>query len=173
MPEKALIVIDMLNDFVDEKGALYCGPESRAIIPFIAGRLAEYRKNSDPVIYLQDSHDKNDLEFQLFPEHGVAGTWGNAIIDELAPEPGDIVIPKTRFSGFYGTDLEQAIKNSGVEKVEVTGVCTSICVMDTVGGLVNRNYKVTIFSAGVADFDPDFHEFALRRMQRTYGAEII
>ena len=64
MSKKALIIIDMLNDFIEEKGALYCGQNARAIIPFIQQRLRLYRKNNDPIFYLQDSHDKDDKEFE-------------------------------------------------------------------------------------------------------------
>ncbi len=172
MSTKALIIVDMLNDFIDEKGALYCGEESRAIIPFIQKRLKTFRDNQNPVIFLQDSHAKDDKEFELFPEHCIAGTWGNKIIAELSPEPEDKIIPKTRFSGFYETDLEGVLHAFAVEEVEVVGVCTSICVMDTVGGLANRDYAVTVPIEGVADFDPEFHEFALKRMKQLYGANV-
>lgn len=173
MPDRALIVVDMLNDFIESKGALYCGAASRAIIPFIRGRLAAFRKNDDLVVYLQDFHEKNDKEFDRFPPHCVSGTWGGEIIPELSPVAGDIIIPKSRFSGFYGTDLENVLIAAGIERVEVVGVCTSICVMDTVGGLANRGYEITVPQQGVADFDPEFHRFALKRMQQTYGADIV
>jgi nicotinamidase-related amidase len=172
MSKKALIIVDMLNDFVDEKGALYCGDTARSIIPFIQERLTSYRNRKDLVIYLQDSHDEDDREFEKFPSHCVAGTWGNEIIPELAPKPGENVVPKKRFSGFFGTDLEGILDSAGVEEVEVVGVCTSICVMDTVGGLANRDYKVTVPVKGVADFDAQFHEFSLKRMKQIYGASV-
>ena len=53
MPKKALIIVDMLNDFVDEKGALYCGDTARSFIPFIKERLKAYRNRKDLVIYLR------------------------------------------------------------------------------------------------------------------------
>ncbi|TES91159.1 MAG: cysteine hydrolase [Desulfobacteraceae bacterium] len=172
MSKKALIIVDMLNDFIDKKGALYCGDTVGLIIPFIRNRLKAFRKPGDLVIYLQDSHDKNDKEFERFPPHCVAGTWGNEIIQELAPMPEDKVVPKKRFSGFYGTELANILKTSGIDEVEVIGVCTSICVMDTVGGLANRDYNITVPVRGVADFDQEFHEFALKRMKRLYGADV-
>ncbi len=172
MAEKALIIVDMLNDFIDENGALYCGRTAREIIPFIKERLMAYRKSGETVIYLQDSHDKDDLEFEKFPRHGVKGTWGNKIIRELEPLPGETVIGKKRFSGFYGTDLENILDSKNIKKVEVVGVCTSICVMDTVGGLANRDYQITVPVKGVADFDPKFHDFSLKRMDRIYGADV-
>ena len=172
MPKKALIIVDMLNDFVDEKGALYCGDTARSIVPFIQERLKAYRNRKDLVIYLQDSHDEDDKEFEKFPKHSILGTWGSEIIPELLPQADETVIPKKRYSGFYGTDLENVLKSANVDEVEVVGVCTSICVMDTVGGLANRDYKTTVPVKGVADFDPEMHQFSLKRMEKIYGADV-
>ena len=172
MTARALIIIDMLNDFIDEKGALYCGEKAKGIISFIRKRLESFRKSGNLVVYLRDSHDENDREFEQFPKHCVANTWGSEIIPELIPKPGEKVILKKRFSGFYGTDLDDILDAAGLEEVEVVGVCTSICVMDTVGGLANRDYKIAVPKRGVADFDPEFHEFALKRMQQLYGARV-
>jgi len=172
MPQKALIIVDMLNDFIDEKGALYCGAQARAIITFVRDRLAAFRKNGDLVIFLQDSHDEHDLEFTKFPKHCVTDTWGSEIINELAPVPGEKIVPKKRYSGFYGTDLEKILEDANIKEVEVIGVCTSICVMDTVGGLANRDYNVSVPVKGVADFDQQMHEFSLRRMKQLYGASV-
>lgn len=170
---QALIISDMLNDFMNEKGALYCGKSSEKIIPFIQRRLDYHRQQGSLVIYLQDSHDPDDKEFKKFPPHGIRGSWGNRIIEELAPAPDEIIIEKQRYDGFTGTDLENVLLSSSVQDVEVVGVCTSICVMDTVGGLTNRNYNVIVPADGVADFDPESHEFALKRMKQIYGATII
>lgn len=172
MEKSALIIVDMLNDFIDEKGALYSGQDAREIIPFIGERLKAHREAGNMVVYLQDAHAKDDLEFEKFPPHCVAGTWGSRTIDALAPQKGDIVIHKTRYSGFYGTDLDKILAENNPEAVEVVGVCTSICVMDTVGGLANRDYRTVVPIAGVADFDADAHRQALLRMERLYGATI-
>lgn len=172
MKKRTLIIVDMLNDFVHEEGTLYCGPEANKIIPFIVKRLTRYRREKGQVIFLQDAHDKDDLEFEKFPQHAITGTWGSQIIAELTPEADEFVIRKKRYSGFFGTNLSNVLSNFGPELVEVTGVCTSICVMDTVGGLANRDYAVTIPRFGVADFDQDFHLFALERMKKLYGAEV-
>ena len=172
MSKKALIIVDMLNDFVDEAGALYCGETARAIVPFVKERLLTSRRNGDLVIFLKDSHDESDKEFERFPKHCVEDTRGSEIIAELAPEPQEKIIPKKRFSGFFGTNLENILETGGIIEVEVVGVCTSICVMDTVGGLANRDYPITVPIKGVADFDAEFHEFALKRMKQTYGADV-
>lgn len=169
---KALFVIDMLNDFFLKDGALYCGDSSRKIIPFVKEKIDEFHKSGDLVVFICDSHQENDLEFKLFPEHCVTGTKGAQIIDELSVEKNDVLIKKTRFSSFYNTDLDDVLKKSSATEVYVVGVCTSICVMDTVGDLRNRDYKVVVCKDGVADFDPRAHQFSLERMEKIYGAEV-
>lgn len=173
MTQRALIVVDMLNDFVDEKGVLYCGQTAKDIIPFIKGRIENYHHSGDLVIYLQDTHDEDDREFEKFPKHSVKGTWGNEIISDLSPEEDDVVIRKRRYSGFFETALDDLLHKYDIEEVEVVGVCTNICVMDTVGGLANRDYPITVPKSGVADFDSEFHAFALKRMDKIYGAKIV
>lgn len=174
MPKHALIVIDMLVDFIDKKGALYVGPTAEKIVPFVKGKLEEARKRGDLVIYLTDNHAPNDREFELFSKHAVKGSPGAQIIPELKPERSDKVIPKKRFSGFFGTKLERVLKENRVKSATVVGVCTSICVMDTVGGLRDRDYSIIVVPKKcVADFDQKMHRFALQRMKKTYGAEIV
>lgn len=172
MSKKALLVVDMLNDFIDKKGTLYCGKEADDIIVPIKERLANARSQSHLVIFIQDSHDEDDREFARYPKHAVKGSWGHKIIDSLAPEPGEKVIPKPTLSSFYKTNLEQMLKDEAVDEVEVVGVCTSICVMDAVGDLTNRGYRVKVPVNGVADFDQQAHAFALQRMKNVYGADV-
>ncbi len=171
--KRALLVIDMLRDFLEKDGSLFCGEKARRIIPFVVDQINSFYQTGEPVIFIRDSHDRRDKEFSLFPPHCVKGTRGAEIIPELPVKKGAIMVPKTRYSAFYGTKLAAILKRMGVEEVYVTGVCTSICVMDTVGDLRNRDYPVYVFRRGVADFDATAHRFALRRMEKIYGAKII
>ncbi len=170
---KSMLIIDMLNDFMDPRGALYCGDASRVIIPVIRSLSHRFTRDGHQVIFLRDAHLPNDLEFARFPDHAVQGTWGSEIIPELRAVAGSLVIDKTRFSAFHNTRLEEVLALSRPEEVWVTGVVTSICVMDTVGGLVDRDYRVVIPGDAVADFDPEFETFALRRMERVYGVSLV
>lgn len=172
MGSQALIIVDMLNDFLDPAGSLFCGEAARAIIPFIQERRDAFRTRNDLIVYLQDTHSSDDREFERFPPHCVEGTWGHEIIPELAPLPDEPVISKSRFSGFFRTNLESVLSEKKLDAVEVVGVCTSICVMDTVGGLANRDYRITVPQKGVADVNPDFHQFALDRMEQVYGVRL-
>lgn len=185
---KVLIVVDMLNDFVDEGGKLnFAG--ARLIAPFVKRRVERYRNEGNFIIFLRDYHKKDDLEFKRHPEHAVEETWGSEIIPELDADYTEMqtIIMKQRYSGFFNTDLDDLLKRldkrdcpycgddtaGNIEMVEVVGVCTSICVMDTVGGLTNRDYNIVVPKAGVADFDPTNHITALNRMETLYGAKII
>lgn len=173
MAAKVLMVIDMLNDFIDGNGTLYCGETAREIISFVRKELARFRELGDRIIFLKDAHDWDDREFKRYPRHCVDGTWGNEIIPELLPRPDEKIVKKKTLSAFYETELESILKEIGPAEVEVVGVCTSICVMDAVGELVNRGYDVIVPRQGVADFDEKSHAFALERMQQVYGARII
>jgi len=169
---KVLLVSDMLKDFMEEAGALYCGKESSKIIPFIKQKIDECRKSGCKVIYVCDAHADDDKEFRMFDAHAVKGSEGAKVIKELRPGEADIIVEKTTFSAFYNTELDRTLKELDPDEVDVVGVCTSICVMDAVGALRVRGYKVVVYRDGVADFDQEAHGFALKRMEKVYGAEI-
>ncbi len=170
---KALLIIDMINDFLDPKGVLFCGQGVREIIPPLRELLEAFRQEGLPVIYLCDHHAPDDPEFEAFPPHAVAGSWGAEVIPELSPQEGENIVPKTRFSGFFRTPLEEILREKGVTTVCLTGVCTSICVMDTAADAFFRDFKIEVFKDCVGDFDAEMHEFALKRMARIYQAKIL
>jgi len=172
MVRRALLVIDMLNDFIQEGAVLDCGPSSRQIIPFIQQKILEFRQSGDLVILICDQHQPSDPEFTLFPPHCLQGSPGAQIIPQLEVKDSDIIIPKRKYNAFFGTRLEEILREKEIDEVHVVGVCTSICVMDTVAELRNREYPVIVYRQGVADFDPEAHEFALKRMEKVYGAKI-
>lgn len=174
MNKKVLLVIDMLKDFIEPDGALTCGETARKIIPYVQKLITKIRNENGTIFYLTDAHEEDDLEFAIFPKHGVKGSRGAEIIDELdVKKDKDLIIEKTRYSGFYKTDLDKKLSEITPDEVHVVGVCTSICVMDTVSGLRDRDYNVFVHRHGVADFDPEAHTFSLKRMEKVLGAKII
>ncbi len=170
MVEKVLIVVDMLNDFMHPKGKLYCGDEARKIIEPTKKLIEDFRAKNFPIIFVKDAHKEDDKEFERFPPHAVKDSWGGEVIEELRPREGDFVVEKTRFSAFFKTSLDEILERLSPQEVWVSGVCTSICVMDTVADLKNRDYKVVVAVPCVADFDEEMHRFALKRMEKVYGA---
>ncbi len=173
MLRRVLLIIDMLNDFLNPAGALYCGEEARRIIPVIRSLIDEFDSRGEAVIYLGDAHAQNDKEFELFPPHAIKGSWGAEVIPELKPGPTDCTVDKTRFSGLFGNELSEMLKELKPDEIWVTGVLTSICVMDTTGGLRDLDYTAVIPVDAVADIDQVWHEFALERMKKVYGVRLI
>ncbi len=169
MSKEVILIVDMLKGFLQEGFPLFCGQKAREIIPFVVRLLQERPKLER--FYLCDNHAPDDAEFKMFPPHCIAGSEGAELIPELAPYPGTI-IPKTRFSGFYRTDLAERLQKLAPSRVIVVGVCTDICVLHTVADLRNRDYPVWVPIQGVAGFDEQAHQFVLKHMEKILGAEV-
>ena len=173
MGKEAILVIDMLNDFV-RKGAPLEVPDTRTIIPVVQREIEKARAAGNPVIYVCDAHAPDDKEFSKFgwPAHAVRGTKGADVIDDLKPAGNDIVVKKTTYSGFFGTELEDTLKRLGVDALRITGDVTHICVMFTASDAVLRDYHVTVVEKGVAGIAPEDHQAALRIMKNVMGVKI-
>ena len=161
---RALLIIDMLNDFV-QPGAPLEVPGARGILPRIRDEISKARRRSTPVMYVCDRHAPNDPEFSVWPPHAVKGTSGAAVVPELAPQPGDPVIAKTTYSGFFDTSLETELKARGVQELTLTGVCTEICVLYTAVDGLMRGYRIAVPPDAVAGLTEEDHRFALRQLR--------
>ena len=170
---RALIVVDMIEDFAHEGGALYCGPSMARIIPVIQGELERARAAGEPIVYLTDAHLPDDAEFQMFPPHAIVGSTGAEIVPELAPSTADVVIPKRRYSGFFGTDLDITLREKGVDTLRLVGDCTNICVLYTAADARNLGYAVEVVVDGVTSFDEEAHRSALKELEKTLGARML
>lgn len=170
---KALLIVDMLADFIYPKGALYLGPPAEELIKGVRSRLEEYRADGDLVIYLCDRHPGDDQEFDMFPPHSLEGSKGSEIIAELAPRADERVIGKRRFSGFCGTDLDLTLREKGVTELELAGCVTNICILYTAADARMLNYRVSVSEKAVASFDEQAHSFALQEMEKTLGVTLI
>lgn len=169
---KALLIIDMLRDFIDEDGALYIG-KAGELVQNVAVRIKEQRSSGGPILYIMDQHLPGDAEFEMFPPHCLLGKRGSEVIEALAPQAGEFLIPKRRYSAFFGTDLDLTLRELGVTELELAGVCTNICVLYTAADARMLNYKVTVHRNCVASFDPEAHAFALKEMEQTLGVNIL
>ncbi len=167
----AVLVIDMLRGFLEEGHPLYCGAESRHIIPNIQALLKQELAQASRVLFLCDNHAPDDLEFKMFPPHCIEGTPEVEVIPELAQFQGE-VIPKTRYSAFFNTPLDRRLAELKPEKLIVCGVCTDICVCHTVADARNRDYEVEVPVDCVASFDEKAHDFALEHMEKVLGAKL-
>lgn len=165
----AVLVIDMQNEFgavggMFERAGIDIAPIRNAVAP-TAAVLAAARRNKVPVIYLAMQHrpdlaDLGNVQSPHFIKHSrlsvgqtvrapdgrdnrilVSGFWGTEIIPELAPEPGDLVVAKHRYSGFFETPLHGILQGLGVSQLIVTGCTTSVCVESTIRDAMFRDYQ--------------------------------
>lgn len=171
-PESVLLVIDMLNDFIEDEGALLV-PGAKRIVPRIAQVLAEARQQNVPIIYITDSHRPDDHEFRYWPAHAVSDTWGGEVVDELQPREGDYVIPKRRYSAFFGTDLDTYLRELGITKLYLTGVLSNICVYATALDASMRNYHVAVIRDAVASLSEETDRFVFAQLEDVVQAELI
>ena len=165
----ALLVLDMIVDFTTGR----LGTKAAcAIRPAVRQLLDRARKMRVPVIYCQEAHVPTDPELRVWGRHGMFGTPGAQTDPALRPKPGEPVIPKHTFGGFYGTHLDELLKERGIDTLILTGVCTDICIQHTAGDAFSRGYKVMVPKDATAALTPEDHERGLRYMARTYGAKI-
>ena len=178
MKKAALLIIDMQNDFVLE-GAPLRVAQARSVVPKIYGVLAEFRKKRLSVFHILRVHrrDGSDVEItrqELFRKHpfAVEGTHGAAVIEELAPWPGEYVIPKIRMSAFIGTELDLMLRNIGVEELVVTGIQTPNCIRTTVFDAIAYNYPVVLVEDAVGAQTDEIHKSNVRDMANI-GVKIL
>jgi len=160
---KAILVIDMLKDFIEE-GAPLEVPAGREIIEAVRGEIDYYREKKRLVFFVNDTHKKNDLEFKVWPRHAVKGTPGAEVIPELKVLSSDTIIEKTSYSGFFETDLDQRLKERGVTYLTLVGVTTNICILFTAVDALMRGYEVVVPETCVAALTDEDHNFALRQI---------
>lgn len=162
--KSAMIVVDMQNDFV-AAGAAMETPAARAMVPKLAEALKICRGAGIRVIYTAHVHRRDGSDMGLFDDMHppiaqraalVDGTPGVDIYPELAPQPGEHVIKKHRYSGFFGTDLDIVLREWGIETVIISGTTTENCCHATARDAMFRNYEVVFLSDATATYDyPD------------------
>src|SRR5258708_37600095 len=114
----ALLVLDMLTDFTSGKPA---NPAASQITDPIAELMQAARGRDDwIVVYGNDAHRPGDFELSVFGEHAMAGSPGAAVIEELSPLPGDIIVPKRYYSAFTETDLDATCRVHRIDRLGLT-----------------------------------------------------
>jgi len=139
----AVLVIDMLNDFLEPEGAMPL-LEGRRLYEPIRRLVRTARESGSRVIWVCDEHLPTDREFQKRSVHCLQGSWGAEIVADLDPVGEELQIPKTRYSGFFETDLDQRLRELGIDHLILTGVVTNICVRSTAHDAFFRDYRVTV-----------------------------
>ncbi|MDX8478358.1 isochorismatase family cysteine hydrolase [Mesorhizobium sp. VK24D] len=186
----ALIVIDMQRDFTEPGGfgASLGNDVSRitAIVPTVKRLIEGFRTAGLPVIHTMECHrpDLSDLP-PAKRDRGnpsirigdvgpmgrvlIAGEPGTAILDELAPLPGETVIEKPGKGAFYATGLGDDLKRIGARQLVFAGVTTEVCVQTTMREANDRGYECLVAEDATESYFPEFKAAALA-MIRAQGA---
>ncbi|MCG8708023.1 cysteine hydrolase [Brenneria sp. 4F2] len=166
MAKHAILVIDMLNDFIGEKAPLRC-PGGDLIIENLQRLFSWVRerrqqgKTDIELVFIQEAHRKNDADFRVRPVHAVKGSWGSDFIKELYPQEDEYIVPKRRHSGFQHTDLDLYLREESIDTVVLTGVWTNVCVRSTGADALANAYKVITLSDGVQSKNDEMHKHGL------------
>ena len=170
MSKSAILVVDMLNDFVT--GALKCD-RGLAIVPKTAELLRAARAKNVPVIFCNDAHLKDiDHELKLWGDHAIAGTKGAEVIPELELCATDYVVPKRRYSGFFHTDLDLLLKELGVDTVILTGLHAHMCVRHTAADAYQLGYNIVVAKDATDSFTEEDYLYGIKYLKETYGAKV-
>ncbi|MFZ5595640.1 MAG: cysteine hydrolase family protein [Bacillota bacterium] len=173
--KRILLVVNMQNDYVRENGRLFCS-DAVKIISFVEDKVREFVSERLPVVFILDAHDPDDIEFKRLPPHCVYGTEGAQTITELKALVEEysfaIRVPKSRYSGFFRTNLSEILRDLKPEAIEVVGVSAESSVLYTVEELWNRDYNVIVFRDGIASFDTEAKKWAIGQMAGVLGAKI-
>ncbi len=191
----AVLVHDMQHDFCSPGGTIYNrAAKHPETIAAVVGELARFieaaRGSGVKIIYLQQMHLANAADIPpAHVEHlkssGLAGTiddipcikgtWGHQILDELAPEPHDIIVDKAAFNDFHNSLLDKVLRVQGIETPILTGVSSHAGVLGTFFGFLDHGYDFFMARECITGYDPELHEAAMAVMRpHTLGvAEII
>ncbi len=170
---KALLIVDMLNDFINPKGKLFFERAQDLIAPIVAIRKA-CKDAAIPVIYNCDSHPEDSKEFETWPAHCIAGTWGAQIIDELTPDNDDHVVTKDALDFFSADEGVKIISDLDVTQLILVGTATEYCVLHAALSARERGLDVLIVEDAIAgvDINPGDVDRALERM-RVAGVNFV
>lgn len=186
----ALIVIDMQRDFAEPGGfgESLGNDVSRItkIVPDVKRLIEGFRKAGLPVIHTMECHrpdlsdlppakrDRGNPSLRIGDEGPmgrilIAGEPGTAILPDLAPINGEIVIEKPGKGAFYATDLGDILKQRGITQLVFAGVTTEVCVQTTMREANDRGYECLLAEEATESYFPEFKTAAIA-MIRAQGA---
>ena len=184
----ALILVDVLNDFLAEDGKLAAqiGPMIEKLnLKENLQRLLDGARRSGVKIFFAphgvDEHSFDDVQhvhprFQFGLDNKVfwIGSYGADFYSPLKPKSGDVVLRRHRmFDSFQGTDLHDQLRAYGIEKVIFAGLTSQTCIEGTGRHALEAGYHVTFLVDGVAEFTEKAHRAAIEISYPTFGHEAI
>lgn len=174
-PEKsALLIIDMQRFFLVPDSHAYV-PNATDTIQNVKALADAYREARLPVIYTYHavlSREESGIMDRWWGDIQREGGEMAKIIPALSPKKSDIVIRKTRYSAFAGTELEKILRDRGVEQVVITGVLTHLCCDTTARAAFMRDFEVYFGIDCTATYNDDLHAGTLRALADGFAMPI-
>ena len=167
----AVLIADMLVDFVSPAGKLFV-PDTRKTIAPLRRLIDKGRKAGATMAYIQDWHRPDDPEFSIWGPHAIQETPGTRVIPELAPSPRDYVIRKRTYDPFFATDLDLLLRQKHIKNVIVTGTVANICVLHAAGSADLRGYEVIVPIDTISALTPFDFQTALRQISFVYQGKL-
>ncbi|MET8800944.1 isochorismatase family cysteine hydrolase [Nocardia sp. NPDC004568] len=182
MGSLALLVVDVQNSYLvqDVREAYGWPPLWRRdeVVAECRSLIHEARSQGVPVIYSRQvsasaltprsARHRASRADRLPVLSPTEKLWRSQIMDAVAPEPGELVLDKTRHSFFAYTELEPVLRVLGVDRLIVCGLQTNVCVEATVRAALERNFEVAVAEDAVTTDGPDLHAGALNAMRVMY-----
>lgn len=179
----ALLVIDMQNDFCADGGYVdrVIGKDvapCQAVAAPIAKLAAAARDAGVPVVWVRADYAPEHLHAPVLAKQAAMGieavccapgSWGYDFFG-VAPEPGEMVVDKHRYSAFTGTGLDAALRARGIETLVIAGVQTNVCIESTFRDAFNLGYYLVIPEDCVASHTPPLHDAALMNFRFLFGS---
>lgn len=191
----AVIVVDMQNAFATSGGMFDLSgldvTGATAVIATIRDILDNGRASGMTVVYLQMGYDANlsnaggpespnphkELALLLMKKRPelkgkvlTQGSWDWEVVEDLKPHPGDLVLNKTRYSGFCGTPLDSLLRSRGIKTLFFTGIATNICVESTLRDAFFRDYWPILLRDATMQAGPPFlQEATIRNVELALG----
>ena len=176
----AVIVVDMQNIWVHPRGARYLSM-SEDIVPKIQELLRFCHSKRVPVFYLHTTKRRDLADVGIFADikpqtHDADDEWSNfegtigaEFYEPVKPGAGDVTVKKFRYSGFYGTQLENLLRAMGRDTIAITGVATNVCCDSTARDGAMRDFKVLFLSDCNASFSREEQESTLNNFDKHFG----
>ncbi|WP_245948541.1 isochorismatase family cysteine hydrolase [Falsibacillus pallidus] len=169
-PKYALLIIDIINPFDFEHGAVLAGHTARIVQPL--SRLKQQCKEKNiPVIYINDHYNLWQANLETIYQKCL-NDQNEMILSHLKPGPDDYFLIKPKHSAFYGTALNTLLYHLGVKSLILTGIAGNICVLFSANDAYMREYTLFIPSDCLASVAEEDNRYALRMMENVLQANV-
>lgn len=193
--QTALIVVDMQNAYASQGGYLdlagFDVSATKPVIENIKTAVAAAREAGMLIVWFQNGWDSDYVEAggpgspnfhksnalktmrkqpELQGKLLAKGSWDYQLVDELVPQPGDIVLPKPRYSGFFNTPLDSILRSHGIRHLVFTGIATNVCVESTLRDGFFLEYFGVVLADATHQAGPAFaQQAALFNIETFFG----